>query len=112
MSRNSNSKSMRDRCLYVGEYFFDDLRIIRLLRLQGGDNMCSLYLRAFSNAMEAGGAIVRDQDLSPEEQIVYMLRLPDSRIPDVAAMLQTCREYKLIVDDGKTIDFEGCWDLP
>ena len=112
MSRNSNSMSMRDRCLYLGGYFFQDPRMKRLKGRDHGFKMAAMYMIAFANAMESGGVITKDPRLSLEEHVAILIDAADDEIDDVRNMLQACREEGMIVDDGKTIDFEGCWDLP
>lgn len=110
MSRKCRSK--RINFLKLNDDFYDDLGIIRLLKLPNGDSLCSLYLRAYCAALRTGGIITRSPAMSLEKQLAFMIHANSDMVAMVRDMLQFCSEYGLIMDDGMLIDFVSYWGLP
>lgn len=109
MSRKS--VNMRDKCLLLDRYFFDDLRIKRLLNMDraNGTSNCILFLKAQVEALYSDGKLQPWDDETAEEVVSILLGCTEDEAANMIAAAVKCR---LVVRDGETLNFTACWDLP
>lgn len=109
MSRKS--VNMRDKYLLLDRYFFDDLRIKRLLRLDraNGALNCILFQRALIEALYSKGTLQPLGNDTAEEMVSFLLSCSEEEAANMIAAAVKCR---LVVRDGETLNFTVYWDLP